>query len=446
MHDEPFGAGGPTRASTPPIEHARRALSWPPLRIASLYAACAITWIVLSDRVVAALGGAQRSLTYQTAKGALFVAVTSTLLYVLVDRRERTLRELSRLARATVEGMSDALLVVDQRRHVVDANRAAVELLGVERREELLVPLDALIARFEVRDPSGAPLDPTWAASTRALAGERVAAREVIARRVDRRDVFLSVTASPVVIGRGRPRFAVLALSDVSAARRLEELRDEFLSTAAHELKTPLAVIKAYAQLLQKRESAAAQGLVVIQRQVDRLNGLVQDLLDTSRLRLEVGERRRERFDLAAVAREVVDRARPSAPAHALSVQCTAPAPILGERERIARVVSSLVENAIRFSPGGGPVAARVEAHDGEAIFSVEDRGLGIPVERQARIFERFYRAHAGTPQDYSGLGLGLEMSREIVLRHGGRMWFESAPGEGSTFHFSLPLAGEDGA
>jgi signal transduction histidine kinase len=446
MHDAPPRAGGPARASTPPIERARRALSWPPLRIAGLYAACAITWIVLSDRVATALGGAQRSLTYQTAKGALFVVVTSTLLYVLVDRRERTLRELSRLVRATVEGMSDALLVVDQRLHVVDANRAAVELLGVERRDELLVPVDALIARFALRDPSGAPLDRTWGATRRALAGERVATREVIARRVDRRDVFLSITASPVALGAGRPRFAVLDLRDVSAARRLEELRDEFLSTAAHELKTPLAVIKAYAQLLQKRESAAAQGLVVIQRQVDRLNVLVQDLLDTSRLRLETGERHRERFDLAAVAREVVDRARPSAPAHALSVRCAAPAPILGERERIARVVSSLVENAIRFSPGGGPVAARVEARDGQAIFSVEDRGLGIPAERQARIFERFYRAHAGTPQDYSGLGLGLEMSREIVLRHGGRMWFESAQGEGSTFHFSLPLAGEDAA
>ena len=113
------------------------------------------------------------------------------------------------------------------------------------------------------------------------------------------------------------------------------------------------------------------------------------------------------------------------------------------DRERLARVITSLVDNAVRFSPHGGPVSAQVDAREGEAIFSVEDHGLGIPAERQARIFERYYRAHAGTAQDYGGLGLGLDISREIVARHGGQMWFESTPGNGSTFHFSLPLAEE---
>jgi signal transduction histidine kinase len=86
-------------------------------------------------------------------------------------------------------------------------------------------------------------------------------------------------------------------------------------------------------------------------------------------------------------------------------------------------------------------VAIEITVSGQEATVSVSDRGLGIPPERQARIFERYYRAHAGTPEDYGGLGLGLDMSREIVLQHGGHMWFESAPGVGSTFHFSLPLA-----
>jgi signal transduction histidine kinase len=88
-------------------------------------------------------------------------------------------------------------------------------------------------------------------------------------------------------------------------------------------------------------------------------------------------------------------------------------------------------------------VAVRVARQAGEVVVSVQDHGLGIPADRQDRIFERFYRAHAGTAQDHGGLGLGLGMSRESVSRHGGRMWFESAPGRGSTFHFSLPLAAE---
>jgi signal transduction histidine kinase len=115
---------------------------------------------------------------------------------------------------------------------------------------------------------------------------------------------------------------------------------------------------------------------------------------------------------------------------------------VVADRERIGRVITSLVDNAVRFSPEGGPVETRVEPDGSEVTISIRDRGLGIPPERQAHVFERYYRAHAGTPEDYGGLGIGLEMSREIVQRHGGRMWFESAPGVGSTFRFSLPLAG----
>jgi signal transduction histidine kinase len=115
----------------------------------------------------------------------------------------------------------------------------------------------------------------------------------------------------------------------------------------------------------------------------------------------------------------------------------------MGDRDRIARVVHSLLDNAVRFSPRGGAIEVRVERGELEARVSVADHGLGIPLDRQARIFERYYRAHAGTPEDYGGLGLSLDLSREIVTRHGGRIWFESTPGEGSTFHFSLPAAGE---
>lgn len=113
------------------------------------------------------------------------------------------------------------------------------------------------------------------------------------------------------------------------------------------------------------------------------------------------------------------------------------------DRPRLSRAVAVLVDNAVRFSPAGGPVAVQVDARAGEAILSVTDRGVGIPPERQARVFERFYHAHAGTPDHGAGLGLGLEVSRAIVERHGGRVTFESAPGLGTTFVVALPLAAE---
>ena len=371
----------------------------------------------------------------------MFVAFTSALLFLLIRRGERGLRALGSELRATIDSMADAVLVVDEGRRIVEANRAALQLCGVESKDALLGPLEDWGRRFELRTVDGVVLPFERYASLRALTGDAHTRYDAILRRPDGTDVFVSVSASPVERSGGAP-LAVTVLRDVSAGRRLDEIREEFLSTAAHELKTPLAVIKAYAQLMQKREPGEAQALSVIQRQVDRLSRLVQHLLDTSRLRLDEGEGRRERFDVAALAAEVLDRMRPGAPGHDLRLDAH-PAVVVADRERIGRVITSLLDNAVRFSPDGGAVEARVEPNGEEVTVSIRDRGLGIPPERQAHVFERFYRAHAGTPDDYGGLGLGLDMSREIVRRHGGRMWFESAPGVGSTFRFSLPLVVE---
>lgn len=421
-----------------------RRLPWTPPRIVAAYVAVGLLWIGFSDAALQRLVSdpALRA-GLQTAKGAAFILVTSALLFELIRRGDLGLRTFGAEVRATVDSMLDAVLVVDAAHRIVEVNRAAMEMFGVARKEELLVPLHEWGRRFELRYVDGARVPPDRYATVRALAGERVTAYDAVLRRTDGRDVFVSITAAPVQGAGRRLDLAVTVLRDVSAARRLDEMREEFLATAAHEFKTPLAVIKAHAQVMQRREPPDPQGLTVIQRQVERLDRLVEHLLDTSRLRLRSGEGRRDGFDLAALAREVVERGRAIAPAHRLSVASSGPAMVSADRERIQRVITSLIDNAIRYSPHGGAVAVEVAVSGLEATVSVSDRGVGIPPERQARIFERYYRAHAGTPQDYGGLGLGLDMSREIVVRHGGRMWFESAPGLGSTFHFSLPLDGE---
>jgi PAS domain S-box-containing protein len=362
---------------------------------------------------------------------------------VLIRRGERGLRGLSAEVRATVDSMADAVLLVDGSSQIVEANRAAVSLLGAASKDEVLGPIEEWGRRYQLRDSDGAPVSLGRYASIRALAGERNPRYGAVLRRADGKDVFVSVSASPVDRPDGA-RLAVTVLRDETAARRLDEQRDEFLATAAHEFKTPLAVVKAYAQLMRRREPAEAQALAVIERQVDRLSRLVQQMLDASRLRLDGGDGRRERFDLGALAGEIVDAMRGGAPRHALRVRAERPAPVLADRERIARVLTCLVDNAVRFSPDGGDVEARVEGDEREVTVAVRDHGVGIPAERQAQVFERFYRAHAGTPQDYGGLGVGLDLAREIVARHGGRIWFESAPGNGSTFHFSLPASRED--
>jgi signal transduction histidine kinase len=325
----------------------------------------------------------------------------------------------------------------------VEANRAAMTLLGAGSKQDILGPLEDWGRRYQLRGPDGTPVPFERYASVRALAGEANPRYGAVLRRTDGTDVFVSVSASPVDRTDGE-RLVVAVLRDETARRRLDEQRDDFLSTAAHEFKTPLAVVKAYAQLLRRRDQPDPQALAVIERQVDRLSRLVQQMLDASRLRLDAGNGRLERFDLSALADEIVSALRPAAPRHALRVRAERPAPVLGDRDRIGRVLTCLVDNAVRFSPSGGDVEAQVDATGGEVTVAVRDQGVGIPPERQAHLFERFYRAHAGTPQDYGGFGVGLDLAREIVERHGGRIWFESAPGAGSTFHFSLPAARED--
>ncbi|HEU4383332.1 MAG TPA: PAS domain-containing sensor histidine kinase [Anaeromyxobacteraceae bacterium] len=414
-----------------------------PLRIAALYAIVGAIWIVFSDRVLAALvQDATLQLRLQTVKGWFFVLTTAGLLYLLVTRLVAELRQRDERIRATVESMPDAVLVVDAEGQVVEVNRAAVQLLGATGEAQLLGPMTALAERFKLRRSDGSPFHPGDFASMRALRGETLRGYEAMIRRPDGRDVYVGVTASPVQRRAGeRPRLAVAVVRDMSELRRFEEMREEFLATAAHEFKTPLAVIKAQAQLLQRRGEADPQGLQVLNRQVERLSRLTHQLLELSRLRLGGPELRRETYDLGEQVADVLERLQALAAGHRLSLSSREPAPVYADRERIEQVLVNLVDNAVKFSPGGCDVEASVARLGSEVQVSVRDQGVGIPHDKQSRVFERYYRAHAGTPEDYGGIGVGLDMSREIVSRHGGRMWFESEPGTGSIFCFTLPLA-----
>lgn len=410
---------------------------WSPGRIVAVYVVLSLAWAGLTGPLVLRLVGDPRwHEGIRIVNRAAFVVLSSLLLYALIRRSESEVRRFGAELRSAFDNMADGLLLVDSEMRVVDANRAAVELLGVASKKDLLGPLEDWARRFALRYPDASPVPFERYATRRALAGEAVVPYEGIMRRADGRELFVSISAAPLA-GMG---LAVTVIRDISAARRLEEVRDEFLATAAHELKTPLAVIKAYAQLVERRAPADAQPLAAIERQVDRLDRLVQHLLDTSRLHLE-GEARRERLDLGVLAREVVDRARRGAPRHTFTVEAPAPVMVSVDRARLARVVAGLLDNSVRFSPAGGPVAVRVEVDTGEAVLSVTDRGVGIPREQQARVFERYYHAHGGGADDSAGIGLTLEVSRAIVERHGGRMTFESVAGQGSTFFVHLPLA-----
>jgi CheY-like chemotaxis protein len=238
----------------------------------------------------------------------------------------------------------------------------------------------------------------------------------------------------------------LVVYTDVTAQRELDRQRSDFLTVAAHELRTPLTPLSMYLQSIERRlaRGQPVEGELVTKarRQVERLSSLVEDLLDVSRLesrRMNVGS---TEVDLTALVDAVVADFRAQTRNHDI-VFHRGPAPVLveGDQERLEQVLVNLVQNAIKYSPQGGQVLVTVGRAGPQARVSVQDPGIGIPKDEQPKLFQRFFRAANATTRNYSGLGIGLFVSHEIVQRHGGRFEVQSDVGAGSTFTFYLPLS-----
>jgi signal transduction histidine kinase len=236
----------------------------------------------------------------------------------------------------------------------------------------------------------------------------------------------------------------------VKAREEATRLKEDFLSAAAHDLRTPLTTVVAQAEFLERRAAreptapADIAGIRRIVRESKRLAGLVGDLLDATRLdqgRL-VGER--EPVDLATLAQDV--GLHDTGDSNNFQVEASAPVVGVYDRRRVEQLLQNLIENAKKYSPEQTPIKIRVWQEDGEARLDVEDSGIGIPAADLPRIFERFSRASNVDDRRFHGMGLGLFICRGIVEEHGGRIWVESEVGKGSTFHVALPIAnGADG-
>jgi len=198
---------------------------------------------------------------------------------------------------------------------------------------------------------------------------------------------------------------------------------------------------------LQRQQPVEQEMVAKARRQVDRLGALVEDLLDVSRLESKRLQMSQERVDLNELADDVVGDFRGQTRTHELVLHRAREAVLVsGDRSRLEQVMVNLLENAIKYSPQGGQIEVRVERLDGDARVSVTDHGIGIPAPEQSRLFQRFFRATTATTRNYGGLGIGLFVSNEIVLRHGGHFEVKSEPGRGSRFSFVLPLEVTAGA
>jgi len=232
------------------------------------------------------------------------------------------------------------------------------------------------------------------------------------------------------------------------AAQESIRIRDIFLSVAAHELRTPLTALLGYTQLVERRtlrESSLAardrQALEIVSAQAERLNKMVNSLLDISRLQLGQLTIEAGPLDLGALAARLVEESRPLLTEHTIVYSGPdEPALVNGDELRLEQAIQNLIQNAIKYSPAGGTISVKVERDRPSASIAVTDPGIGIPPEALPQLFHRFYRAPNVDPTHISGLGVGLYVVKQIVELHGGAVEVRSEVGSGSTFTLRMPL------
>src|SRR2546426_6518896 len=362
---------------------------------------------------------------------------------------------------------AEAVAQQDLHRHLLDAlgdgvvigwpngryetNPRAREILGVPEFETLA----ELRAAIDVRDlTTGQPIPRGAYPLDRAMKGEK-SRGEFVVRRPDsgeRRE--LEVSAAPVYGPQGEVVAGVMTLHDVTDLLASEREREQFLSIVSHELRTPLTPLKALAQLLRSRMRRSREegaeldldsfdrNLAAIERQVDRMNGLVNDLLSVSRA--ERGKLHMERvsFDLAAVVREVVLRyvaATAEEGRHRFTVSAPASLPVQGDQTRIDQLLMNLVGNAVKYSPTGGEVRVAIGADGGATEIAIADDGIGIPAEDLPRLGHAFARG-AGRAETFAGMGIGLYVARLVAEGHGGSLRIASdGDSKGTTVRVRLP-------
>ena len=228
--------------------------------------------------------------------------------------------------------------------------------------------------------------------------------------------------------------------------KELQRQKDDFIGIASHELKTPVTSIKAYTQVLakilnQKGDVREAGMMQKMDAQLNRLTSLIGDLLDVTKMnsgRLQFND---AHFNFLDMLNFVIEDLQRTTERHTLIQDFENVGSVFADQERIGQVLTNLISNAIKYSPGATEINISCSVENDEVVVRVKDHGIGIPEDKLSRVFEQFYRVSGNMQHTFPGLGLGLYISSEIIKREGGNLWATSVEGEGSTFCFSLPLS-----
>jgi two-component system phosphate regulon sensor histidine kinase PhoR len=323
--------------------------------------------------------------------------------------------------------IGDAIFMVDGNSRVTTMNRAAENIFQVSVEKALGRTFIEIVRDHELND-----------VLQRCLSTKK---QETGAVEIKPQKQFLSVIATPLSGDSG----CLVHVQDLTELRRLEMIRQDFISNISHELRTPIASVKALAETLHQGAvedpSVAKDFLSKINAEADRLAQMVQELGELSRIESGEVTLLKKEIAIAEAIGHAVDRLGAQANRAGLKLQVDASAnlpKVMVDEARIEQVLVNIIHNAIKFTPSGGRITISAKVKDTDILVSVSDTGVGIPPDDLPRIFERFYKADKS--RSGGGTGLGLAIAKHIVEAHRGRIWAESVEGRGSSFNFTLPL------
>ena len=400
----------------------------------------------LSDIASAArqLGSGNQALHIRTTAQGEVGLLASTLNH-MVDQLHAKIDELSEdrtQLLAVLTSMVEGVMVLDYRGHVLQVNPALERMFGISRIDARGRPCTELFRHQRLNELVAFILQSPAHHQD-----------EIVLPLTGR---CLQIEASPAG-GKGENEACVvLVFHDITELRRLEKIRTDFVANVSHELRTPLTSIKGYVEALldgAKDDPVASKNFLdIILKQSDRLDLIIEDLLELSKIESGRVSLKEEPLELQALVERTLSMVKPMADKkrhHLVTAIMPLLPPVAGDEDRLAQVLSNLLDNAIKYTPAGGTItvsaawasSSRISERPATAIdLSVADTGIGIPEQDRPRVFERFYRVDKARSRELGGTGLGLAIVKHIVEGHGGHVWVEANHPQGSRFVVRLPL------
>ena len=394
----------------------------------------------------------------QSIEAVFLFSILYTILALVVGWLKQTLdlliisevkaREEAEARKLRLESVLDQLpvgvILADAKTNTVQANRHIENILG--RKIVSTIPEDNSYTTDQAF-ARGKRLEPKdWPLSQALNHGKTILAEELEIVKPDNKRIFLRVNATPIHNKKGKIVAAVSTLYDVTSQKADEQRKDDFINMASHELKTPITSINLYLELLgrklekAKSDQKALNTLHDIQKQTDRLQELINDLLDMSRVQTGKLIFRKETCDINEIIQESIDSLKTLIEHRRITFAPDKPLPVVVDHYRIYQVITNLITNALKYSPEGTDIVINSYKQGSKVKVSVQDFGIGIDKDQLGKIFDRLYQVNDRTEKTFPGLGMGLFISKEIITRHKGKIWVESEKGRGSIFFFTLPL------